>query len=143
MDDNEIQIQNQLQASRAAEREPGEQDLPKTEKPMGLFLFLFLLIISVIGDAIELFTVGTIGWLSGLLVDAILLLTLGLSKAGRRQLKRIFVAVGLETIPVVGVLPIRTVFLIWAFAKSRSKTIQKVSTKIERVAPHLPNHKTA
>ena len=74
MDDFERQQQEALQTARASDQEDEDTKTKKPkEKAMGWFLFIILLIVSVIGDAIELFTAGTIGWLSGLLIDGILL----------------------------------------------------------------------
>lgn len=121
-EDQQQNYQEQLEADRAATQtepeQPGQEDLPEPAK-MGIMFFAILLILCVIADLVDFFTVGTIGWLIGLFVDAILLLSVGLSKGGRKQFKRIVIGVIGDSIPVLAILPFRSLFLIWSFVKSR------------------------
>ncbi|MDO8496458.1 MAG: hypothetical protein Q7S43_03315, partial [bacterium] len=78
-----------------------------------------LLLLCVVADFIDMLTVGTIGWLIGLFVDAILLLSFGLSKGGRKQFKRMVVGVIGDSIPILAILPFRSFFLVWSYVKSR------------------------
>ena len=82
-------------------------------------LFVILLILCVIADLIDIITAGTVGWLIGLFVDAVLLLAMGISKSGRKQFKRMVVGVIGDSIPLLAFLPFRSLFLVWSFIKSR------------------------
>jgi hypothetical protein len=95
---------------------------------MGWGIFLIALVLSLIADVVELITAGTLGWFVGLFIDLILLVMLGFSKAGRKQFKKWIWGPLIETIPILSTIPLfRVAFLIWAFASSRSKTLQAVS----------------
>ena len=111
------------------EREPGTTG---TEK-MGLLLFLPLLFLCVIGDLIDIFTAGTIGWLIGLFIDGILLITIGLTRAGRKQFVRVLIGVFGDSWPFLAIMPFRTAGLVWAFISSRSKIAKKVSSVTKKV----------
>lgn len=128
MPENQQQnYQEQLESDRALyqadqEREAEEKEnQPQNPEKMGIMFFSILLLLCVVADFIDIITVGTIGWLVGLFVDAILLLSAGLSKAGRKQFKRILLGVIGETIPIplLAVLPFRSLFLTWSFIQSR------------------------
>jgi hypothetical protein len=121
-----------LEEDRARQRLLAEEDLARqqgeTKARMGWGIFLMALILSLIADAAEIFTGGTLGWFVGLFVDLILLAMLGLSTAGRKQFKRWIWGPLVESIPVLSTIPfIRVGFLIWSFVSSRSKMLQTVS----------------
>lgn len=120
----EEQIQAQLEKDRG-QRTP-QQTNPANLK-MGLGIFLIALVLSLIADFAELVTAGTLGWFVGIFVDFILLLILGISKGARKQWKKIVVAIVGETVPIVATLPLRTLFLIWAFISSRSSALRAVT----------------
>lgn len=119
--------QEQLESDRALyqagqEREEEEKkNQPQQPKKMGVMFFSILLLLFIIGDLIDIFTAGTIGWLIGLFIDGVGLLATGMSKAGRKQFKRILVGIIGETIPVpfLAILPFRSLFLVWSFVNSR------------------------
>ena len=117
--------QEQIESDRAisqvesAKEEEDKKSQPEESPKMGTMLFVILLLLCVIGDLIDILTVGTIGWMIGFVVDAILLLSIGLSKGGRKQFKRMLVGVIGDSIPILAVLPFRSFFLVWSFVKSR------------------------
>src|SRR3989338_6799085 len=106
MESTEEQFQEQLESDRALSQNEADKEGAGKENPtngsqkMGVMFFSILLLLCVIADFIDMITVGTIGWLVGLFVDAVLLLASGLSKAGRKQFKRILLGVIGETIPI-------------------------------------------
>lgn len=126
------QERQEYQARLQEEQEERESGTTGPEK-MGLLLFLPLLFLCVIGDLIDIFTVGTIGWLVGIFIDVILLVTTGLSKSGRKQFKRILIGAVADSFPFVAFLPFRSVFLIWAFIKSRSEAAQYLAEMAEKI----------
>lgn len=127
MESTEEQYQEQLESDRAlsqneADKEGGGKENPTNgSQKMRVMFFSILLLLCVIADFIDIITVGTIGWLVGLFVDAILLLAAGVSKGGRKQFKKILIGVIGETIPIpfLAILPFRSLFLIWSFIQSR------------------------
>ena len=130
----------QLEFLRAQQRMLQEEETARLEEeskkpvPMGWILFLVMLLISVILDVIDIFTGGTIGWLIGIFGDLLLLAFVGISKSGRKQFKRIIIGLLGDSIPIVAFLPIRSVFLIWAFMSSRSEKLQavgQIATKVD------------
>ena len=128
----EQQYQYALEEDRARQRLWAEEDLARQQEEaqtrMGWGIFLVALILSLIADIVEFFTVGTIGWIVGFIVDLILLAMLGFSKAGKKQFKKWIWGPLIETIPILSTIPLfRVGFLIWAFASSRSKKLQAVS----------------
>ena len=125
------QARQQDQAQLAAQQEEEGVTQPQ-EKMSGVFFFAALTL-SVIGDLIDFFTGGTLGWLTGLAIDAILALMFGASNSGRKQLKKMAIAFLAETIPFIDVLPFRTIFTIWSFVSSRSALAQKVASKISKI----------
>ena len=129
LDQDRQAYQLQLQAEQE-EREPYSTKPPEK---MGLMFFVIGLFFSVIGDVIDFFTAGTFGWLVGLFIDAILLLMFGLSKSGRKQFKRVVIAVLGESIPVINMLPFRSIIMIWSFIKSRNKIARKVTSTAKAV----------
>jgi len=127
-EDQQQNYQEQLESDRAisqiksaAQEEENREDRPETPAKMDTTLFAILLLLCVVADFIDIITIGTIGWLIGLFVDGILLLSAGFSKAGRKQFKRILLGVIGETIPIpfLAILPFRSLFLTWSFVKSR------------------------
>ena len=127
MELTEEQYQEQLESDRAlslneADKEEGRKENPANDsQKMGVMFFSILFLLCVIADFIDMITVGTIGWLVGLLVDAVLLLSAGISKGGRKQFKKILLGVIGETIPIpfLAILPFRSLFLVWSFVNSR------------------------
>ena len=121
------QFQEQLEYDRALAQRQLDADTAQTEpqdkegKKIGPLLFFILLILCVVADLIDLFTVGTIGWIIGLFVDAVLLVSMGLSRGGRKQFKKLVVGVIGDTIPILAILPFRSFFLVWSFVKSREE----------------------
>mgnify|MGYP001576652138 FL=1 len=120
----------QTESDKEAEDKKNQSEAPAQ---MDTMLFAILLLLCVIADLIDIFTVGTLGWLVGLFVDAVLLLSIGLSKNGRKQFKRIVIGVVGDSIPILAVLPFRSIFLIWGFIKSRSATAQSISSVAHKV----------
>ena len=126
-EDQQQNYQEQLESDRAvsqiesAQEEKNKEDQSETPARMGTMFFAILLLLCVVADFFDMITVGTVGWVVGLFVDAILLLSAGLSKAGRKQFKRILLGVIGETIPIpfLAILPFRSFFLVWSFVKSR------------------------
>lgn len=119
------QQQEQLESDRAISQAESEQEeenketQPKEPVKMGTMFFAILLLLCVVADFIDMLTAGTIGWIIGLFVDGILLFATGLTKAGRKQFKRITVGVIGEKVPIINILPLRSLFLTWSFVKSR------------------------
>ncbi len=138
------QQQEQLESDRALyqakqEREEEEKkNQPQNPEKMGIMFFAILLLLCVIGDLIDIFTGGTIGWFIGLFIDAIVLLATGLSKAGRKQFKRIIIGIIGDSIPILAFLPFRSIFLTWGFIKSRSSTAQKLSSRLSKASKISP-----
>jgi O-antigen/teichoic acid export membrane protein len=135
----ERQYQYALEEDRARQRLEAEQLAQQQEPPkMGWGIFIIALVLSLIADAAELLTAGTLGWFVGLVVDLILLLMLGFSAAGRKQFKKWIWGPVIEKIPILAAIPfIRVGFLIWSFVSSRSEKFQAVS----RVATAAPAKK--
>ncbi len=133
------QQQEQLESDRAVsqvEQERAEEEKsnqPQKSEKMGVMFFSILLLLFIIGDLIDFFTAGTIGWLIGLFIDGIGLLATGMSKAGRKQFKRIVVGLIGDSIPILAILPFRSIFLTWGFIKSRSTTVQSISSVAQKV----------
>lgn len=122
----------QLELARARQRMLQEEEAARMEEegqkpvPMSWLLFLPMLLITVILDIIDIFTGGTVGWFIGIFGDLLLLAVTGISKAGRKQFKRIVIGLLGDSVPIVAFLPIRSIFLIWAFISSRSTKLQAV-----------------
>jgi hypothetical protein len=129
--EQERQYQYALEEDRARQRlwaEESARQQEQTKNRMGWGTFLIALILSLIADAAELFTGGTIGWFVGLFVDLTLLAMLGFSTAGRKQFKKWIWGPLIEKIPILDAIPfIRAGFLIWSFVSSRSKKLQTIS----------------
>lgn len=116
-----------MQMARQAQAQE-EAALPEKDG-MAKGVFIFFLIVCVIGDVIDFFTAGTIGWLIGIVIDFFLLITLGFSKKKKDQLYKILTGLGLETVlPIGSTLPFRTLFLLWAYWGSKKKTQDTIST---------------
>ena len=130
----------QLELVRAQQRMSDEEEAARLEEeskkpvPMSWLLFLFMLLISVILDVIDIFTGGTIGWLIGIFGDLLLLEFVGISKSGRKQFKKIIIGLLGDSIPIVAFLPIRSIFLVWAFMSSRSTKLQAVGQIASKAA---------
>ena len=141
--ENETRYQQALEQGRARQNLSDEQNA-KNEKDqefeqqkMGWGIFLVALALSLIADIVEFFTLGTLGWFVGLVVDLILLAMLGFSKAGKKQWKKWVWGPIIEKIPILSTLPFRVAFLIWAFVASRNKKLQKVQ-KIMEMKKSIP-----
>ncbi|MBI2062579.1 MAG: hypothetical protein HYT64_02735 [Candidatus Yanofskybacteria bacterium] len=126
MPENQQQnFQDQLESDRAlsqiekSKQEEENKNQPEEPPKIGTTMFAILLLLCVVADFIDILTIGTIGWLIGFFVDAVLLLSFGLSKGGRKQFKRIVIGVIGDSIPVLAILPFRSFFLVWSFVKSR------------------------
>lgn len=126
MSENQQQnYQEQLESDRAiyqnssTQEEENKENQPETPAKMGTMFFAILLLLCVVADFIDIVTAGTIGWLVGLFVDAILLLSVGISKGGRKQFKKIVIGVIGDSIPILAILPFRSFFLTWSFVQSR------------------------
>lgn len=130
----EQQYQYDLERDRARQRQLVEADLARQQLeaperlPMGWGIFIIALILSLIADAAELLTGGTLGWFVGLFIDLILVVMLGFSKAGRKQFKKWIWGPLIETVPILSAVPFfRVGFLIWSFVSSRSTKLQAIS----------------
>lgn len=136
--EEEQEYRYQLELDRAQQRMLQDEETARMEEknkkpvPMGWILFLFMLLITVILDIIDIFTGGTVGWFIGIFGDLLLLAVIGISKAGRKQFKRIVIGLLGDSIPIVAFLPIRTIFLIWAFASSRSTKLKAVGQVVDK-----------
>jgi len=130
-----LNLDQERQAYQARLQEEQEEREPGTTGPekMSLLLFLPLLFLCVVGDLIDIFTAGTIGWGIGLFIDAVLLISTGLSKSGRKQFKRILIGAVADSFPFVAFLPFRSIFLVWAFIKSRSEAAQHLAEMGEKI----------
>ena len=126
-----------MQAELARQQQEQQQEEIEKNK-MSWFVFMPCIALSILADVVEIFTVGTLGWLLGIFVDIILLLVLGLSRSGRKQFKKWLVALGLESIPFVAFLPFRTLSIIWAFVSSRPKLMAIVQKGLA-VASKIPS----
>ena len=120
-----LKQQEQLESDRAVYQNELEQEesknKPDSSAKMDPMMFAILLLLCVVADFVDILTAGTIGWLVGLFVDAILLLSVGLSKGGRKQFKRMVIGVIGDTIPILAIAPFRSFFLVWSFVKSREE----------------------
>ena len=113
-------IERQKQtALKNAEKQGVNLGLNAPTQKWSLASFFLLLLLCVFGDIIDIFTLGTIGWFTGLIIDGIILLTTGLSKSGRKQFSKMLIGVIGETIPGIAFFPFRTAFLVWAYIKSK------------------------
>lgn len=135
----ELDYSYQLEVARARQRILQDEEAARLEEenqkpvPMGWILFLFMLLITVILDIIDIVTGGTVGWFIGIFGDLLLLAVTGISKAGRKQFKRIVIGLLGESVPIIiAFLPIRTICLIWAFMSSRSEKLQAVGRAVDK-----------
>ncbi|MEK7124992.1 MAG: hypothetical protein AAB864_01160 [Patescibacteria group bacterium] len=130
---SEEQVQVELERQRQRGLQPaeggqsGQADSSQREESLGWVVSFCLIVVSLIGDAVEIMTIGTLGWFVGLLCDGILLVVLGFTKSGKKHFRRVLVGVFGELIPGLNILPLRTVFVLWAIIKSRSTTVQHVA----------------
>lgn len=135
----EQKYQQALEQDRARQRLWDKENAEKLDgqdqenHKMGWGMFSIAFILSAIADIVEFFTVGTLGWFVGLIVDLILLAMLGFSKAGKQQWKKWIWGPVIEKIPVLSLIPFRIAFLIWAFVASRSEKLQKVQGAVESI----------
>jgi hypothetical protein len=130
---NEQQYQYALGADRARYQKMQAENsaLMQSEQQekaarMGWGFFLFLLLICVILDVIDVVTAGTLGWLIGLFGDLLLSILAGMSKSGRKQFKKLLIGFIGESIPIIDILPLRSIMLIWSFISSRSAILQTI-----------------
>lgn len=123
---------DRLRDRQAQEAGQAEQQSKQKQAKMGWGVFLIALLLSLLADAVELFTLGTIGWLVGLFIDLILFLMLGFTAAGRKQFKKWIWGPLIEKIPFLNALPfLRAAFLIWSFVASRSQLVQKAGAAVK------------
>lgn len=128
-------------AQMAQEQQATEEKTRREEQEknkMGWGVFIFSLLLSLIADLIEIFTAGTLGWFTGLLIDFVLFFTLGFTRAGQKQWKKLIGALFAESIYVVNILPIRTIMLTWSFIASRPKLMSKID-KTLKIASKIPS----
>ncbi|MBI2062647.1 MAG: hypothetical protein HYT61_00130 [Candidatus Yanofskybacteria bacterium] len=124
-----------LATDRASYQKLREEDLARqqaeeeqNQERMGWGTFLVALVLSLIADAVELITIGTLGWFVGFVVDLILMTMLGFSRAGRKQWKKWIWGPIIEKVPILAAIPFfRATFLTWAFISSRSPILQQLS----------------
>jgi hypothetical protein len=95
---------------------------------ISIVIFIFLLILCIAADAAELVTGGTIGEIAGIAVDFILFIFFWFrgEKAGDargflERYKGLFAMIGVETIPFLNTLPVRTIYMIWYQWKGQSQ----------------------
>ncbi|MDO8495557.1 MAG: hypothetical protein Q7S32_03500 [bacterium] len=145
MDQEEYQAQELIiarnQAFLARERAEAEEKAQKEQHEkdkMGWGVFIFALVLSIIADIVEIVTLGTIGWLVGLVIDFILFITFGMTRAGQKQWKKLVGALVAESIPGINILPVRSIMVIWSFIASRPKLIGKLD-KVLKVASKIPS----
>jgi hypothetical protein len=114
----EIDRRETFRQQQEAQASPGQH-----REGMSFKTFLLFLIPSIIADIVDLVTAGTIGWAIGIAVDALLLIGLGFSKNKKKaQVYKVLAGLGLETVlPVLSMLPFRTLFVIWAYASEKPK----------------------
>lgn len=130
----------QQQAQLAAK----QQNAQTKSKGIGIVMFLCILLFTVFLDLVDFFTAGTIGTLIGIIGDGILLIVTGISKAGKKQFKKILVMTLGEAIPVVSILPLRTIMWTWSFLAShpewfvRLGKALKVAGTVASVASKIP-----
>lgn len=126
--DQRADYQNMVQKQNEVER------LEKLRKKikMGVIIVSVVLLLAVTGDIIELVTGGTIGWAVGIVIDVVLSVILGLSKNMKKQWKKWLTSFGLDSIPIIDVLPFRTIGVVWAFLSSRqeAKKIEKEEVRV-------------
>ena len=139
MTPEEEQIQYQLQLDRLQHEQMRTRDttrpapLPASPRMSG-GIFLVALILSIGADALEIITVGTVGWLAGIFVDLVLLVLLGFSKGARKQWRKLLTALIGESLPVISILPLRTIMVIWSFLSSRSAILRSLAPSAHKVA---------
>ena len=140
----EEQYQEQLESNRAlsqmeTDRQVEEEESQPEEPPkMGWGIFIFAMFFSVIADAIELFTFGTIGWITGLGIDFILFIALGFSRAARKQWQKLLGALFVESIPILNIAPLRSIMITWSFIASRPKLMSKIQKSL-KIASMIPS----
>jgi hypothetical protein len=85
--------------------------------------FLLTLALAVFADAVEVFTLGTLGWFISILIDIKIANEIRKSKLFTTAEKWKFIFVGLvgERVPGLNILPMRSVAVIWMYIASRSK----------------------
>ncbi|MEK7583119.1 MAG: hypothetical protein AAB483_01795 [Patescibacteria group bacterium] len=128
------------QERRRAQLQGAEDQEQKRQEQADQKLFRSVLKISIILDAIDIVSLGTIGWFIGCIGDLYLYKKTGQSKAGRAQKKKIIIAIVGEKIPIVNILPLRTIMAIFSNPKIMAKIAQRLQTasKILNVAAKIP-----
>ncbi|GEM_PF-3911309 len=139
-----LEQQEQLESDRAVSQNESAQEKENNKKQseepakMGWGIFIFAMFFSVIADAIEIFTFGTIGWITGLVIDFILFIALGFSKAARKQWQKLIGALFVESFPILNFLPLRSVMITWSFIASRPKLMGKIQKGL-KIAAMIPS----
>ncbi len=128
--DDELEIKNELEIERAAERmetEAGQESPPPQQKRMGILIFLISLFLMLLQTGVEWLTAGTIGWFVGVLISILLFVMLRpYTKSLKRAKFFMNSSLVIDAIPVIDLIPIDIVALVFTFVKSRSKLLQKV-----------------
>jgi hypothetical protein len=129
---HEEQVQMQMEADRAEYERLRREELaraqkPRPEKSISNAKFSFGMTLSVIGDGIDIITVGTIGWLTGLIIDGILALSFGISKKNRKQIKSLVIGWLLELIPIVGMFPFRSFAMYRVYQNSKKDYMKEMA----------------
>lgn len=105
----------ELAQARQEGDEASEEKVKNEGKRLSLFAFVCFLIFFLILDAIDFFTVGTVGWVIGLIGDGIAWYVLHQNKTNREQYRKILIGMFGDTIPVLSTLPLRSIVLVWTY----------------------------
>lgn len=127
----EYQIRLEEELAKENELKALEEQLASVKIGWPIFILTFTL--AVIADIIDFFTGGTIGWLIGFPIDAILAIILGFNKNGRKQWKKWLAGIAGDSVPVVSTIWLRSVFVLWAFMSSR-KAVKGIVQQEKNIA---------
>ena len=124
----QIRTREQIAAEREAE---GNQEPEVNRMGWGIFaigLGLTLLQAVIVDASAVSVVLYILGWLAGVAISAILWLILRPYKKSMREANVIVnIALVADALPFLDIFPIDVIALIYAFAKSRSKIVQKVA----------------
>lgn len=125
------QVRRQQQAQLAAQQEAQEKE---KSQGMGWLKFLSVLFVTIVLDLLDFFSVGTIGTIVGFFGNIFILLVAGISqkksKAKQAQMRKILIMFLGESIPIVNILPLRTIMWVWAFLASHPEWFAKLAKKL-------------